>query len=181
MILWVDVETTGLDPAKHDLLEVGLCLTDDRLHPVAETCVLGYAPVTADYIHPEVIAMHDGNGLWRGCRERGRDLFENEEFLIRWFRAHVGDESVPMGGSTISFDRAWLKAKMPRLEALFHYRNIDVSTLKELNKRFHWMPEWEGDRDIHRALPDIEDTISELKWYLGAFASTQMIKGLPNG
>lgn len=175
MIAWVDVETTGLDPHNGDLLEVGICLTDDRLIVVAETCVLMHEPVGGD-IHPDVLAMHTGSGLWQACRERGRDLAENELFLCRWMSRFVGDDKPVMAGSTVSFDRAWLKAKMPLLEALFHYRNIDVSTLKELNKRFGWITEWEGDRDIHRAIPDLEDSRNELRWYLAAFAPRMIIE-----
>lgn len=176
MIVWVDVETTGLDPSKGDLLEVGLVATDDKLNPVSKTSVLMHEPVSYEDIHPDVRAMHAASGLFLACEARGSDLVACEAFLCCWIDRLGCEEPPPMAGSTVSFDRAWLKAKMPRLESKFHYRNIDVSTLKELNKRFGWVPEWEGDRDTHRALPDLEDSMNELQHYLGAFFPRMVIE-----
>lgn len=170
MIAWVDVETTGLDPRGNDLLEVGIVLTDDRLNELARMAVLIQpSPGRELMIGDEVKAMHEDNGLWDECRSSGRELEAAQYELTRWCVERFDRDNRPvMGGSSVHFDRAWLRAKMPLLEALFHYRNIDVSTLKELNRRFAFAQKWEGDRDLHRSLPDLEDSIAQCRHYLEA-------------
>lgn len=172
-LAWVDVETTGLDPDTGFLLEVGVILTNGDLAELDRTSVLIKAPpnlrATMD---DEVYEMHH-KGLLEAC-ESGIGTMDRENaqtYLCRWLNERVKEPPV-MAGSTVSFDRAWLKAKMPLFEQQFHYRNVDVSTLRELNRRWEFAPEWEGDRDLHRSLPDLEDSIAQLKLYREAFEKT---------
>lgn len=169
MIAWVDVETTGLDPRVHHLLEVGVIVTDDELDEVGRTSVLLAPPAHARVtMKAEVVAMHEDNGLWAEARDEGYiDRYRAQSELCLFLRRMGADDAVMpvMGGSSVHFDRAWLKYHLPLFEEMFHYRNIDVSTLKELNRRWHFAEEWTGDRDIHRSLPDLEDTIAHLRHY----------------
>lgn len=164
MICWVDVETTGLDPQKDTLLEVGVILTTDNLGEVDRTSVV-LSATCAQLVSMKsmVYDMHEKSGLIAAVETEGVELEEATSRLVQWL---LEREAIPvMAGNTVGFDRAWLRAKMPLFEALFHYRSIDVSSLKELNARWGFAPKWEGDRKIHRSLPDLEDSIAELQHY----------------
>lgn len=175
MLAWVDVETTALEPRGGALLEVGMILTDDDLDEFDRTsAVLTPPPGYRLTMKPEVLALHDagaGNSLLAECESRGQSRDDAMFALIRWLSDRT--DRLVMAGNTVGFDRAWLKAKMPLLEALFHYRSIDVSSLKELNERWGFAPQWQGDRKLHRALPDLEDSIAELRHYRAAFAPSE--------
>jgi oligoribonuclease len=112
--------------------------------------------------------MHTDNHLFDEVGIVGLERSFGEDVLCTWLKAALGDADPPvMGGSSVHFDRAWLKRRMPALESMFHYRNLDVSTLKEVNRRWPFA-EWDGDRKAHRSLPDIDDSIAEFKSYLHA-------------
>lgn len=172
MIAWVDVETTGLDPGLGHLLEVGILLTDDSLREIDRVSELVLPPRDARAkMESKVAEMHDHNGLWQEVKSVGLHQFTAEYALSRWLGSRIEndlDRKPVMAGSSVHFDRAWLRVHMPVLENLFHYRNLDVSTLKETNRRFKFTSEWHGDRNIHRSLPDLEDSIAEFKHYLSA-------------
>lgn len=172
MIAWVDVETTCLDPNEGDLLEVGIVLTDDWLVELDKTSAV-IQPRQETTWGAGVMRMHADSGLRRESLSWSALPLRNvEDCLVGWLEKRVGDGPPPLAGSTVGFDRAWLKATMPRLEALFHYRSIDVSSLKELNARWGFAPKWDAGRKLHRALPDIEDSIDELRHYCGALLTT---------
>lgn len=172
MLVWVDVETSGLETRGNSLLEVGMIVTENNLEEVARTSVVLKPP---DHwkltFKPEIIEMHtkgEGNGLMTDCVVNGVARDEAMFALVRFLAEHVphldGDPPV-MAGNSVHFDRMWLKAKMPLLEECFHYRNLDVSSLKIFNRMAEFAEPWEGDRKIHRALPDLEDSIAELRHY----------------
>lgn len=171
MIAWVDVETTGLEPRGNVLLEVGIILTDDALNEIDRTSVTITPPATIRLImKPEVLEMHDsgiGNGLLAECFDKGLEREDAMFTLIRWLNDRVEEPPI-MAGSTVDFDRYWLKAKMSLLEQQFHYRSINVSSLKEINVRWGFADEWNNDRKTHRALDDLEDSIAELRHYSAA-------------
>lgn len=161
-LIWVDVETTGLDPARDFLLEVAFVVTDADLTPgYAFTAVLP-ASMPAD-MDPTVLEMHTKNGLIEECA-KARASF-NEVWVARVLRERAA--GAPLAGSTVSFDRAFLRAFLPEVEAVASYRNVDVSSVKELVKR--WRPEVYEARPqgpkVHRALPDVLASIEELRYY----------------
>ena len=167
-LVWVDMEMTGLDPDTDRIIEVAVVVTDSELN------ILGEGPVFA--IHQSA-AMMDGMDAWNkgthgrsGLIERVRDSTvteaDAEEALIAFMKQFVGAGKSPMCGNTICQDRRFMVRGMPKLEAFFHYRNLDVSTLKELCKR--WKPEIASGfkkHQKHTALADIIESIEELRYY----------------
>lgn len=171
MFAFVDVETTGLDLSMDFLLEVGLVITDDNLNIVESfsTPIWSMASIIRRAEENEIVReMHTANGLLAACRDREDDnvleLWRAQNILMGIMAKYP---ETPMCGSSVHFDRAMLQRWMPALEEMFHYRNIDVSTMKELAER--WWPNIAlsrpADRKLHRVIPDIEDSIAELYYY----------------
>ena len=167
-LIWIDLEMTGLDTDRDGILEIATVVTDARLNVLAEGPDLAIA-------HPlaTLEAMDDWNrnqygksGLWRRVLEEGVPLAEAEARTLTFLREWVPAKASPMCGNSICQDRRFLHRLMPRLEKYFHYRNLDVSTLKELARR--WAPQvLEGVRKqaSHTALSDVRDSIEELRHY----------------
>ena len=167
-LVWIDLEMTGLEPDSDSILEIACIVTDDELNELAE------GPVYAIH-HPESVlkAMDDWNrqhhgdsGLWKRVVESGTSMREAEQgtlaFLSEWVEPGVS----PMCGNSICQDRRFMCRLMPDLERWFHYRNLDVSTVKELAAR--WAPELlDGfsKENRHEALADIRESIAELSHY----------------
>lgn len=173
--VFVDTETTGLDPTAGALLEIGFIITDSNLTELARknwVFSVDRAAVEDAFTIDQVVQdMHVKSGLWTACAGvHGHSRASLDGAIVAWLREHgiVEDDSHPLFGSTVAFDRSWMKVHLPKTEAVFGYRNPDFSTFKELLKR--WKVEDLGvgpeptKREIHRALPDLEDTI-ELAWY----------------
>ncbi|MDR1648204.1 MAG: oligoribonuclease [Zoogloeaceae bacterium] len=167
-LVWLDMEMTGLDPERERIIELAMVVTDSDLDTVAE------APVWV--VHQEealLDAMDDWNkkthgrsGLVERVRAATKNEAEVEAEALAFLREHVAQGASPMCGNTISQDRRFMRRYMPNLETWFHYRNLDVSTLKELCKR--WQPEvYKGfqKRTPHVALADVYESIEELKYY----------------
>jgi oligoribonuclease len=176
MLLWCDVETTGLDATKGHLLEVAVVITDDQLVVLdsKEAVVRPVGVEVADLHLDDVVRkMHTDNGLLKDVEERGLRRYEAEELLVdKWLLPTYGVEvlrGMPLAGSTISFDRSWLAAHMPRILQLIHYRNVDVTTINELARR--WAPDIYAKRPgqdheaPHRAMADILGSIEVLRYY----------------
>ena len=167
-LLWIDMEMTGLNPDSDRIIEVALIVTDAQLVTVAE------APVMVVHQSDSVL---DGMDAWnKGTHARSGLIdkikvskfseSEVEEQMLAFVSRHVPARTSPMCGNTICQDRRFLARWMPKLEAYFHYRNLDVSTLKELVKR--WKPELAKGltkHGKHEALADIYESIDELKYY----------------
>jgi len=169
-LIWIDLEMTGLDPDHDSILEIATVVTDRDLNVLAD------GPEFA-IRHPEerLAAMDDWNrnqhrksGLWQRVVESDIDLGTAEaltvDFLVQWVPAGKS----PMCGNSICQDRRFLYRLMPRLERFFHYRNLDVSTIKELARR--WSPEIArgfSKESAHTALSDVRDSIAELRYYRG--------------
>jgi oligoribonuclease len=171
-LIWIDLEMTGLDTQNDRIIEIATIVTDANLEPLAE------GPVIAIYQPQQVIdgmddwnqRTHGDSGLIERVRTSAHDEDRAEAETIDFLRNYVPAGASPMCGNSICQDRRFLARCMPRLEAYFHYRNLDVSTLKELASR--WAPSlMEGFKKAgkHLALEDIRDSIAELKHYRDHF------------
>ena len=167
-LIWVDLEMTGLDPEKDRIIEVALVVTDPDLN------VLGEAPVFAIHQSDEILngmdawnrGTHGRSGLIDRVRASNVTDAIAEDALIEFLGQYVPKGKSPMCGNTICQDRRFMAKTMPKLEAYFHYRNLDVSTLKEIARR--WKPELvDGFKKMqkHTALADILESIEELRYY----------------
>ncbi len=173
-LIWVDMEMTGLRPEVDRIIEVAVVVTDSALN------ILATGPVLA--IHqPDAVmaamdswntATHGRSGLTARVKASGITEAQAQSILIDFLRPWVPPGKSPMCGNSIGQDRRFMARTMPELEAYFHYRNLDVSTVKELCKR--WRPEVAkafAKRSAHTALADIEESIDELRHYRTHFFS----------
>jgi oligoribonuclease len=200
MIVFCDLETGGLDPEKHPVLEVALVITDDALADVpkgAISRVVYWAP--APYmlvedptrlaaearfydVDPFVLDMHTKNGLWQASATSEHTLASTDAMLHAFIRERCGDaigekKGPQLGGNTISFDRAFLKRHLPLTHATLHYRNVDCTTLNEMARRF-WPAVYEGrpraakDAAAHRAEADVMESVELARYYAKALGPT---------
>ncbi len=165
---WLDMEMTGLDSNADRIIEVALVVTDSQLEVVAEAPVLvvRQSDAVLEGMDAWNKSTHARSGLIDKVRASTLTEADVEARMIDFLREHVPENTSPMCGNSICQDRRFLARWMPRLEAYFHYRNLDVSTLKELCKR--WKPDvakgfTKGSK--HEALADIHESIEELKYY----------------
>lgn len=167
-LIWIDLEMTGLDTQKDYIIEIATVVTDAQLNILAE------GPVIAIHQADEIMSamdewntrQHSKSGLTKRVQESNFTEAQAEKLTIDFLQEHVGKGKSPMCGNSICQDRRFLARCMPDLEAYFHYRNLDVSTLKELVAR--WTPETAKGltkNNNHLALDDIKDSIEELKYY----------------
>jgi oligoribonuclease len=174
--VWVDLETTGLSPAQDRILELGIIVTDADLNGISSytTLVDPLIPVyeAREAADPLVRDMHDKSGLWRALsRGTVRNPATVDDEATDWLRYELKDRGVvnppPMCGSSVHFDRSFLEPQLPVLFRQFHYRNIDVSTTKELARR--WYPQVlataPAKSEHHRVFPDLRETIAEMRHY----------------
>ena len=167
-LVWLDLEMTGLEPATDHVLEIATLVTDTQLNVLAEGPVLAIhqpeAVLTAmDYWNKE---HHGASGLLARVRASQHDAAAAEEETLRFLNQWVPAGKSPLCGNSICQDRRFLARAMPRLEAWFHYRNLDVSTVKILAQR--WAPavaEAFKKQSAHLALEDIRESIAELRHY----------------
>ncbi len=167
-LIWIDLEMTGLDPETHKIIEIATIVTDSELNILAEGPVLAiHQPESElDKMDDWCTNTHTGSGLVERIRQSSvteeQAVAQTIEFLEKW----VPRGKSPICGNSIGQDRRFLYKHMPVLEEYFHYRYIDVSTLKELTRR--WKPEiLDGfsKQGSHLALDDIRESIAELKYY----------------
>ena len=167
-LIWIDMEMSGLDPDADKVLEVALIVTDSQLNTVAEGTVLVVRQPVAvlDRMDDWNKSTHAKSGLVDRVKSATLDEAEVERRLVAFLAEHVPPKVSPMCGNSVHQDRRFLARHMPALEAYFLYRNLDVSTLKELAKR--WKPGIMGGltkHGKHEALADIRESIEELKYY----------------
>ena len=172
LLIWIDMEMTGLRPEVDRIIEVAIVVTDADLVALAQAPVLviHQPDLVLDAMDQWNTATHGRSGLTERVRQSLVTEAEAERQLIEFLRPIVPQGKSPMCGNSICQDRRFLARYMPQLEAYFHYRNLDVSTLKELCKR--WRPEIArgfDKRSAHTALADIEESIDELRYYRERF------------
>ena len=170
MLVWMDLEMTGLEPERHVIIEIATVLTDDHLNIIAEgpDLVMHATPEQLAEMGEFVTEMHTKSGLLTEVEASTVTVEAAEVATLAFLREHAVEEgSVPLCGNSIGTDRRFLQQYMPTLESFFHYRNVDVSTIKELARR--WNPEvlsaLPEKETSHRALGDIRESIAELVHY----------------
>lgn len=167
-LIWIDMEMSGLNPEVDRVLEIAIVITDANLNTIVE------APVLVLHQPDALLAsmdewnrsMHGKSGLIERVRASALTEAAAEEQTIAFLQRYVPPATSPMCGNSVHQDRRFLVRHLPRLEAYFHYRNLDVSTLKELARR--WKPEIMAGltkHGKHEALADIYESIEELKYY----------------
>jgi len=167
-LVWMDLEMTGLDPDRDRVIEVAIVVTDSQLNTLAEAPVLVVHQPDAvlDAMDQWNKSTHARSGLIDKVRASVLNESDVEDRLLAFLAQHVPGKTSPMCGNSICQDRRFVARHMPRLEAYFHYRNLDVSTVKELARR--WKPEIAKGlvkQGKHEALADIYESIEELKYY----------------
>jgi oligoribonuclease len=171
-LIWIDLEMTGLDPDKDVIIEIATLVTDANLNLLAE------GPVFAVHQSDEILNgmdewntnQHGKSGLTQRVRESKVDAAQAEAETIKFLEQWVAKGKSPICGNSICQDRRFLVRGMPKLENYFHYRNLDVSTIKELARR--WKPDVLAGvkkSGAHLAMDDIKDSIAELKHYRDVF------------
>ena len=166
----MDLEMTGLEPDRHVIVEIATVITDDYLNVIADgpDLVIHASEEQLAQMGDFVTEMHTKSGLLPAIVSSTMSTEEAEAATLAFLKEHIGEaNSVPLCGNSIGTDRRFLQEYMPTLESFFHYRNVDVSTIKELARR--WNPEVLSampEKDTtHRALDDIRESIAELVHY----------------
>lgn len=170
VLAWMDLEMTGLDPSRHRIVEIATIITDDQLQIVAEgpDLVIHQPAEELAIMEPVVVEMHTRSGLLEAITASTISLDDAGAQTLAFLREHLPEpRTVPLCGNSIGTDRRFLAAYLPEIEEYLHYRSVDVSSIKELAKR--WYPDLNRGRPhkqgTHRALDDIRESIEELRWY----------------
>jgi oligoribonuclease len=170
VLAWMDLEMTGLDPARHVIVEIATLLTDDELQPVGDglDIVVHATPEQLGEMDDVVRVMHTHSGLLPAIERSGISLEDAGRLTLEFLHSHIAEpRTVPLCGNSIGTDRRFLAAQLPDVENFLHYRSIDVSSVKELCRR--WYPDAlaraPAKQGAHRALDDIRESIAELAYY----------------
>ncbi|WP_252120561.1 oligoribonuclease [Candidatus Chromulinivorax destructor] len=166
-LIWIDLEMTGLDPVKDKILEIATIVTDDELNIIAE------GPNLVIYQPNEVLAemnewcqiQHNKTGLVKAVQESEVSLEEAEQLTLEFLYEHCDENSTPMCGNSVWQDKLFIQQHMPDLAKFFHYRILDVSSIKLVINRWTKKYKLFKKLETHRALDDIKESIGELKCY----------------
>lgn len=167
-LIWIDLEMTGLEPKEHKIIEIATVVTDSELNVLAEGPVFAIQTEQSelDKMDEWCVTHHGKSGLTGRVQESKTTMQQAEQATLEFLKQYVSEGKSPMCGNTICQDRRFMVEQMPELERYFHYRNLDVSTLKELARR--WAPkiyQSHQKQAVHLALADIHESIDELKHY----------------
>ncbi|WP_210397562.1 oligoribonuclease [Motiliproteus sediminis] len=171
-LIWIDLEMTGLDPDNDRIIEIATLVTDANLNLLAEgpTIAVHQPDALLDGMDEWCTRQHGQSGLTERVRNSTISEAEAEAQTLAFLRQYVDERASPMCGNSICQDRRFLYRYMPKLEHFFHYRNLDVSTLKELARR--WRPDVLAGvkkSGAHLAMDDIKDSVNELRHYRAEF------------
>jgi len=173
VLAWIDLEMTGLDPSRHTIVEIASLVTDDDLALVEEgpDLVVHASPEQLAAMDDFVRAMHTRSGLLADMEASTLSLADAGAQTLAFLQKHIAEaHTVPLAGNSIGTDRRFLAAQLPEVEDFLHYRSVDVSTVKELCRR--WLPDLLRDAPVkkggHRALQDIRESVAELAYYRAA-------------
>lgn len=168
-LVWLDLEMTGLDVSRHMIVEVAVLVTDPQLVPLDAglDVVVHQGPGALAEMDDYVRAMHTKSGLLKEIEASTVPLEEAGQQALAYVAQHVPEGTAPLCGNSIGVDRRFLDRQLPALDAYLHYRSIDVSSFKELCRR--WYPavykKRPGKKEAHRALDDVRESIAELEYY----------------
>lgn len=168
-LVWIDLEMTGLDPDRHTIVEMAVLITDSDLNVIDEglDLVIHQGPEALEAMDDFVRNMHTKSGLLPQIEASSISLADAGEQAIAYVLSHVPAGTAPLCGNSIGMDRRFLARHLPDLDNTMHYRSIDVSSFKELCRR--WYPAIykarPGKNEVHRALDDIRESIAELRYY----------------
>ncbi len=166
-LVWMDLEMTGLEPDQDHIIEMATLITDGQLNLIAEgpNLVIHQPDSIMDKMNDWCQKYHGESGLTQRVKDSDLSLAQAEQLTLDFIRKHVAEGDAPLCGNSIHQDRRFLVKYMPRLESWLHYRNVDVSTVKELVRRWYpTQPTWKK-QGAHLALDDILESIAELKHY----------------
>jgi len=166
-LVWMDLEMTGLDPKEDTILEIATVITDGNLKVIAEgpNIVIHQSDEILDHMNDWCKQHHTDSGLSDRVRASNVSLAAAEARTLDFIRQYIPEGKSPLCGNSIHQDRRFLVAYMPKLEAYLHYRNLDVSTVKELVRRWYPALEMPAKKEEHLALADTLESIDELRFY----------------
>lgn len=166
-LVWMDLEMSGLDPDRCAILEIATIVTDAELEVIAEgpDLVIHHDDAVLDAMDEWCTKHHGASGLTAAVKASTISLAEAEAKTLEFVAQHTTAKSSPLCGNTIWQDRRFIVRYMPTLDAHLHYRLVDVSTIKELARRWYPQLRAPGKSDAHRALDDIRESIAELRFY----------------
>lgn len=170
MLAWMDLEMTGLDATKNVIVEIATLITDDELNIIAEgpDLVIHATEEELALMDEVVVEMHARSGLTNEIRASVITLEEAGAATLAFIQTHIPEpRTVPLCGNSIGMDRRFLTAYLPEIEEYLHYRSVDVSTIKELARR--WYPEdlkeYTKSASAHRAMDDIKESLEEMRYW----------------
>ncbi|MBT4539322.1 oligoribonuclease [Candidatus Woesearchaeota archaeon] len=166
-LVWIDLEMTGLDPDKDQILEIAVLITDKNLNVIAEgpELVIHQSDETLANMNEWCTEHFTESGLTEESRKSTISLEQAEQQVLEFVKQHCEPETAPLCGNSIWQDRRFIAKYMKKLNEYLHYRIIDVSSIKELTMRWYPQLEYPLKSEAHRALQDIKESIEELKFY----------------
>jgi oligoribonuclease len=166
-LVWIDLEMTGLDPGRHVIIEIATIITDKELAILAEgpTLAISRDENELSEMNEWNITTHTNSGLLERIRNSDITIEVAQELTLKFISSWLDKGVSPLAGNSIGQDRRFLRREMSAIDEYLHYRNIDVSTLKELAARWHPELKPYKKKGSHRALDDIKESIEELKYY----------------